>query len=118
MAKQDNYTTYKDAKSSANEAVDNVKQIAKEGLSEVRKDLSALKSDTISLASHLMRDGKERASEVKEAVVDGYDNLRSKSQDALEVLADQVRENPRRSLLIAFAAGLVANMFLRSNKRD
>lgn len=87
-------------------------------ISEIRQDLNSLKSNIVALSKHVKEDGKERVSELGDAVRKGVETLRERSGDSFAVIEDQVRDNPRRSLLIAFGVGFIANLLLTSGKRD
>lgn len=82
-------------------------------LSDIRKDLESLKDSVLSLSRHLQRDGKAKAGEVKSVIDDSIDDLLEKSDKGITAIAEQVKENPRRALAMAFAAGFVINLIMR-----
>ncbi len=86
-------------------------------ISEIRDDLNSLKSNVIALTKHLQKDGKERVSEIGDAVWKGVDIVRERSEESFGAIEDTIRENPRRSLLIAFGVGILANLLFTSGKR-
>lgn len=86
-------------------------------ISEIRDDLNSLKSNVIALTKHLQRDGKERVSEIGDAVWKGVDIVREKGEESFNAIEDTIRENPRRSTLIAFGVGLLTSLLLSSGKR-
>jgi ElaB/YqjD/DUF883 family membrane-anchored ribosome-binding protein len=50
---------------------------------------------------------------MKDRLKESISDLRAKSEDRLHDLEDKVRENPRNSILLAFGAGVLANLLLR-----
>lgn len=111
--KQDVNAVKKDAK----DAVKNIRDYAAreygDDIGDIRRDLLALKSDIASLSANLYRDGSKKINAAQDAVKDGFDTLRAKSADGLEIIDSQVQENPRRAIMYAFLAGIVANALLR-----
>ena len=77
------------------------------------KDIETLKADFVALSGHLKADGRAKAAEVKGTVDTGINALLDKSEDGLELLEAQVKENPRRALIVAFCAGLALNFLMR-----
>lgn len=84
-----------------------------EELEDIKNDLDSLRSNVVQLTRHLKHDGAAKAADVKERLKDGVDELRAKSEERLHELEDKVRENPRNSILLAFGAGILANILLR-----
>lgn len=82
-------------------------------LNDIREDLESLKDSVLSLSKHLQRDGKAKASEVKEVINEGLDSLLNSGDKSLSALESQVKDNPRRALIMAFAAGFAINLLLR-----
>lgn len=82
-------------------------------ISDIRHDLDSLKDNVVALTRHLKRDGVEKAEDLKERMGEKLHDLRLKGEDSLDVLDDKIKDNPRSSILIAFAAGVVANFLLR-----
>lgn len=82
-------------------------------LHSIRHDIEALKENVLSLTKHLQRDGKAKATEMSTALNEGLDTLMTKSDQGLAALETQVKENPRRALVIAFLAGFAANLLIR-----
>ena len=82
-------------------------------LHSIRHDIEALKENVLSLTKHLQRDGKAKASEVSSALNEGLEAFLSKGDQGLSALENQVKENPRRALVLAFLAGFAANLLIR-----
>lgn len=82
-------------------------------LSDIKQDLDSLRDNVVQLTRHLKKDGAHKADEMKERVKEGFDTLRHKGEDGLKVVEDKVRANPRNGVLLAFAAGVLANVLLR-----
>ena len=80
---------------------------------DIKHDLDSLRSNVVNLTRHLKHDGAEKASVVKDRVMEGLDDLRAKGKDGLKTVEDKVRENPRNGILLAFGAGVLANFLLR-----
>ncbi|MEZ0259801.1 MAG: hypothetical protein ACAH80_02260 [Alphaproteobacteria bacterium] len=80
---------------------------------EIRKDLESLKANVTALGKHLKSEGKEKAGEARELLDQGIDTLLSKGDKSLEMLDDSVKDNPRRALAMAFAAGIILNFLMR-----
>ena len=80
----------------------------------IRHDIESLKANvSYSLSKNLQRDGQVKAGEIKTALNDGIDVLISKGDQGIVAIEGQVKENPRRSVAIAFVAGFLANILLR-----
>lgn len=80
---------------------------------QIRKDLEALKANVGALGKHLKYEGKEKAAEARDAVGKGIDAVFDKSDKGLEMLDSSVKDNPRRALAVAFAAGFILNFLMR-----
>lgn len=80
---------------------------------EIRKDLETLKTNVGALGKHLKYEGKEKAAEARDAVGKGIDAVSDKSDKSLEMLDSSVKDNPRRALAVAFAAGVILNFLMR-----
>ncbi|MEZ0223964.1 MAG: hypothetical protein ACAH83_05380 [Alphaproteobacteria bacterium] len=82
-------------------------------ISDIRSDLESLKTNVKSLSQHLQSDGKEKAEQVKSAISEGLDTLMIKGDKGLVALEESVKDNPRRSLVMAFLAGFAINILMR-----
>ena len=82
-------------------------------LGDIRNDIESLKSSVLSLSEQLQRDGKEKAGQLKDAVNDGIDAILASSDKGITAVEAQVKENPRRSIAVAFAAGFIFNLLMR-----
>lgn len=111
------FTSSKEYKEVKNMAKDfSIKEYTE--ISEIREDLNSLKSNIIALSKHVKADGRERVSELGDAVKKGMDTLRERGSSSFAVLEDTIRENPRRSLLVAFGIGVLANLIFTSGAKD
>ncbi len=84
-----------------------------EEVDDIKHDLESLRSNVVLLTRHLKHDGAATAENMKERLKESMSELRAKSEDRLHDLEDKVRENPRNSILLAFGAGVLANLLLR-----
>lgn len=84
-----------------------------EEIDDIKSDLDSLRSNVVQLTRHLKHDGLETAETVKERLKEGMEDLRAKGEESLQRVEDKVRDNPRNSVLLAFGAGILANMLLR-----
>lgn len=84
-----------------------------EELEDIKQDLDSLRSNVVQLTRHLKYDGMAKAEDVKELLKDSMTGLREKGEESVHRLEDKVRENPRNSILLAFGAGMLANILLR-----
>jgi len=82
-------------------------------LSDIRKDLDSLKDNVVALTRHLKNDGAETAGHIKDSLAHSAQALRTKGENGLEALDGKIKDNPRSSVLVAFAAGVIANFLLR-----
>lgn len=86
---------------------------AQTDISGIREDIESLKANVMSLTKHLQRDGKAKASEMSSALNESIDTLLSKSDKGILALEAEVKDNPRRALVVAFMAGFAINLLLR-----
>ena len=82
-------------------------------IGDIRHDLQSLKENVRNLTRHLQKDGLDKAEDIKGAVSDGIDAIVSKGEDGMTALEHEIKENPRRSLIVAFIAGFALNLFFR-----
>lgn len=82
-------------------------------IDDIREDLGSLKKNLSALGGKLKEDGAEGMGDLKEALSDNFEAIREKTEGGMKALEDSVRAHPRNSVLIAFAAGVVANFLLR-----
>ncbi len=75
-------------------------------IDHIREDLADLKSNVVALSRSVKKDVKSEADR-------GIKTARNRSQKALKDIEGQVRENPGRSVALAFAGGLLASALLR-----
>jgi hypothetical protein len=86
---------------------------AQADIGDIRQDIISLKESVRSLTKHLQKDGIAKAGELKESVSESLDTLLAKSDEGLVALEEQIKANPRRSLVVAFMAGFALNLLMR-----
>jgi ElaB/YqjD/DUF883 family membrane-anchored ribosome-binding protein len=83
---------------------------------DIRNDLNALKVDIAALSRHIQDDGIEKIMEVSDNVQDTArataDRVIAQGEDAIMQVEKQVKANPGRSVLMAFAGGLLLHALL------
>lgn len=82
-------------------------------LEDIKKDISSLKSNAVSLTNHLADDGKEK---LHEAGGHLKTFLSSCKRDGARYYHDaevKVRENPGQAVALAFAGGLLLSALLK-----
>jgi ElaB/YqjD/DUF883 family membrane-anchored ribosome-binding protein len=75
----------------------------------IKDDLVNLKDDGLTLARNLKGNGESVARE-------GMDNLRAAGEREFRKIEKHVQDKPGQSILLAFAAGLVASYVLGSRR--
>lgn len=89
----------------------------------LRSDVKRLKEDAVTTASHigdagghLKEEGVRRARTYADRAQDRAQDLRDRGEQRLrtmeERIEDHVRDKPHQSVAIAFAAGMIASIFL------
>ena len=81
-------------------------------IEEIRNDLDSLKTNVVALTEHLTTDGVEKVEELRDTARKGIKTLRAKGKEEMKNLERQVKQNPGKSILIAFCAGALANILL------
>lgn len=79
---------------------------------EMSQDLKNIKENVVDLAHNIKSASSDRAHEVSDYVRNRMDDLKVTSNETLAKLEMRVKEKPGQSVLIAFAAGLLANFLL------
>ncbi len=74
-------------------------------ISKIGEDLTSLKADVGALVGHVKEDGMR---DIAEATSGAY----SYAGDMCRKIEKQVREQPAKSIAIAFAGGLLVSLFL------
>ena len=85
-------------------------------LEDIKEDMTSLSANVISLAQTIKTLGSEKAHAAAEFVRDRADDVKAYGDDALERLEDGIKENPRKSIAGAFAAGLLTSYLLGRRK--
>ena len=81
-------------------------------IDDIRDDLKSLKNNVIELSQALKNDGIKQTKSVKHTAVDRISTIEDQGRAKYAELEGQVRENPGKSMAIAFAAGLFASMMM------
>jgi len=102
----------KDAKDLAGNAVRDAEANYGE-IGDIRRDLESLKENIAALTQHLKSDGKAKVADLKDAATHRVDEMVAKKDETLAMLEEQVKDNPRQAVLVAFAAGLITSFLLR-----
>lgn len=88
----------------------------KKDVAELQATLNKLTKDVTSMSQAMAEDVKSRAGkangEIRENVKKFAEQARDKGKESAEVVGAQVGENPFRSLLIAFGAGVVLSQLI------
>lgn len=83
---------------------------------DIRNDLNALKIDIAALSRHIQDDGIEKVQELSDNVQETArataDRIVMQGEDALVQVEKQVKANPGKSVLMAFAGGLLLHALL------
>ena len=82
-------------------------------IKEIQSDLLSLKANIKDLSQHINSDGKDYVSGLNARAKERLEKTRQDGRDSLSRLEDSVRENPGRSLAIAFASGVILSSLLR-----
>ena len=82
-------------------------------IKEIQNDLLSLKSNIKELGQHINSDGKDYVSDFNARAKERLEKTRQDGRDSLGRLEDTVRENPGRSLAIAFASGVILSALMR-----
>ena len=75
-------------------------------MAQIRSDIGSLKSDVVSLTRSVGMEAKYSASE-------NISRLKLRGKDTMARVEDTVREQPAKSLLAAFGAGIVLSALTR-----
>lgn len=83
-------------------------------LQDIRDDLESLKSNVVELTKHLTNDGSDYAQLMAKKAKKRLHEAQDLSRDELYRLEDTVRTHPTQSVAMAFLAGALASLLLRS----
>jgi ElaB/YqjD/DUF883 family membrane-anchored ribosome-binding protein len=87
-----------------------------EEIKEIKENLDALKSNVVALTRHLQENGVKKAQAVsddlQERTLDAADAFIAEGEREIEMLQDQVKSNPAKSMLLAFGVGVLASVLL------
>lgn len=100
--------TAKQVSNTAKQVANTMKQEYPE-INDIKQNVNELKSNTTDLARHVYADGREALSEAGTKAARSFGHIREAGSVELKKLEGRVRENPGQSVLVAFAAGLIAS---------
>lgn len=78
-------------------------------LNVLKEDIAALKSNGASFVQHV----NENASSLSR---DGMNKIMEKAESGMNSIEERIKAKPSQSIMIAFAAGLVANYLLSARR--
>jgi ElaB/YqjD/DUF883 family membrane-anchored ribosome-binding protein len=83
---------------------------------DIKSDLDSLKANIVALTNHLQSDGIDKAraltSDLQDTALDMTGKVVAEGNREVHELEKQVKNNPGKSMLFAFGAGLLANALL------
>jgi hypothetical protein len=83
---------------------------------DIRSDLDSLRANIVALTNHLQADGIDKAraftSDLQDTAIDATGRVIAEGNREVNELGKQVKNNPGKSMLFAFGAGLLANALL------
>lgn len=77
---------------------------------DMKSDIDSLKTNIVGLAHKAMESGAETVSEVKKRAESELSKMREVGAEGLKKAEERVREKPAKSIAMAFAAGILANI--------
>lgn len=81
-------------------------------IDDIREDLNSLKNNVIALTNHIKKDGAAQTEDFKGYAAAQLHQMKANGELQMKHLEKNVKAHPGRSLMIAFASGLVASMLL------
>ena len=81
-------------------------------LSVVREDLQTLKTDVVALVEHLKEEGMNETEYLKRRAAHQLEHAQEAGGRGLKELEQKVVARPVQSVAMAFAAGILASLFL------
>ena len=85
---------------------------------DIREDFDSLKSNVVGLATNIKEIGVDRARVAADYLAERVDDLKATSLDMLEKTENRIRTNPRQSMALAFAAGMLTSFFLSRGNQE
>lgn len=83
---------------------------------DIRDDLDSVLSNVVALTKHLQEDGLEKAAELteelKKTTMKAAGRLAAKGEHKMTDIEKAVKSHPGKSLLFAFAGGVLASILL------
>ena len=89
----------------------------KKDMADLRASIDALTKDVSTMSRSMSNDAKnsasEKAAELRDNISKAAGQARDKSRESVEAVSTSVAENPLRSLVFAFGAGIVISQLLQ-----
>jgi len=89
----------------ADHAIQSTQRAARQGMDELSTQMGDARAETGSALRHLVSDVESLAHRGMEAVHEGADQVRAKSQHVKESTVDYIQHEPVKSMLMAAAVG-------------
>tara|TARA_Y100001936_G_scaffold219303_1_gene232565 strand:- start:416 stop:685 length:270 start_codon:yes stop_codon:yes gene_type:complete len=86
--------------------------MTKSEVQAIREDLDSLKSNVVKLTETLGQEKESRIDHLKEVTLENVDALKAQGAERYAQIRTAVKEQPAKSVGIAFAAGLLASFLL------
>ena len=81
-------------------------------IDDIKSDLESLKSNVIELTKHLKEAGKKDVKNLKNEAVEKLEVVKTKSEEQIDAIKENVQNNPMQAVGIAFVTGLFASVLL------
>lgn len=88
----------------------------RDDLETLKEDARVLRDDAVVLGRDLKEEGRKQYSRAEEKAKQAVEEAKEKGKDQYAAIAAFVQDNPGQSLGIAFAAGILASLLLRSSR--
>lgn len=85
-------------------------------VTKIQDDVKSLQQHMVELRKDMGSVGRARAEELKNRAKDNVAYMQGYSRDQLKHVEDNIKDNPARSVMIAFGAGLLTSMLFSSSK--
>lgn len=82
-------------------------------LESIKKDLSSLKSNVVTLTQHLTDDGAVKIADIRGQLKGVAKSVRSDAAKQYKNVEKKVQQNPGQAVLLAFAGGMLASMLMK-----
>ncbi len=82
-------------------------------LESIKKDLSSLKSNVVTLTQHLSDDGAIKLADLRGQLKGMAKTVKADAAVRYKGVEKKVKENPGQAVLLAFAGGMLASMLMK-----